>query len=133
MEIPKNYIKYIEFYIRTVDFSDNYTERLQNLLKDYTSPTISTGNYTIGFTLIKPLDEVILNKLLQIRDYYNQGWVPDWTNDTEEKYCIINNRNTLTITVAWVANYLFVFKTKELRDEFLTNFKEDLEFIKEFL
>lgn len=76
---------------------------------------------------------VILNKLLQIRDYYNQGWVPNWTKDTEEKYCIINNRNTLTITVAWVANYLFVFKTKELRDEFLTNFKEDLEFIKEFL
>ena len=76
---------------------------------------------------------VILSKLLQIRDYYNQGWEPNWCDSLEEKYCIINNRNELTITVAWVANYLFVFKTKELRDEFFQNFKSDLEFIKEFL
>lgn len=76
---------------------------------------------------------VVLNKLLQIRDYYNQGWEPNWCASLEEKHCIINNRNELTITTAWVANYLFVFKTKELRDEFFQNFKSDLEFIKEFL
>lgn len=76
---------------------------------------------------------LILNKLLQIRDYYNQGWKPNWCDSFEEKHCIINNRNELTITTAWVANYLFVFKTKELRDKFFQNFKSDLEFIKEFL
>lgn len=76
---------------------------------------------------------VILNKLLQIRDYYNQGWEPDWHNRDEEKYVITTHENVLYKLTSYLSNYLFAFKTKELRDEFYTNFKEDLEFIKEFL
>lgn len=73
-----------------------------------------------------------LNKLLQIRDYYNQGWTPNW-EDEQEKYTILTVDNKLHSNITFRANGLFTFKTKELRDEFYTNFKEDLEFIKEFL
>ena len=64
MEIPKGYIKCINFKVRTEDFSDNYTEQLKYLLRGYIKSSITTGNYTIGFTLIKPLDKYTLKLLL---------------------------------------------------------------------
>lgn len=76
---------------------------------------------------------VVLNKLLQIRDYYNQGWEPNWQNDEENKYVIISIKGELKTDTIWYKNRLFAFKTRKLRDEFLTNFKPDLELIKEFL
>lgn len=76
---------------------------------------------------------VVLNKLLQIRDYYNQGWEPNWQNDEENKYVIISIKGGLKMDTNWYINRLFAFKTRKLRDEFLQNFKSDLEFIKEFL
>lgn len=75
---------------------------------------------------------LILNKLLQIRDYYNQGWNPDWKINTD-KYVIWSFENELHIDVSVCANALFAFKTMELRDEFFKNFKSDLKTIKEFL
>ena len=76
---------------------------------------------------------LILNKLLQIRDYYNQGWEPDWDNEIENKFVITGERGELVLYVFSFTMCLFAFKTKELRDEFFENFKEDLEKIKEFL
>lgn len=76
---------------------------------------------------------LILNKLLQIRDYYNNGWEPDWSNQEEEKFVILGERNKLVLYVFGSTMCLFSFKTKELRDEFFKNFKEELEIIKEFL
>ena len=31
-----------------------------------------------------------LRKLLFLRDYYNKGWQPNWIDQYQEKYCIIN-------------------------------------------
>ena len=75
---------------------------------------------------------LILNKLLQIRDYYNQGWKPDY-DDISDKYTIWTLTNKLHCEISTSANGLFTFKSKELRDTFFENFKEDLEKIKEFL
>ena len=74
-----------------------------------------------------------LNKLLQIRDYYNQGWEPDWTNINKLKYCIHTDMNQVGPVSFYSSGKLFTFKTKELRNTFFENFKEDLEKIKEFL
>ena len=76
---------------------------------------------------------LILNKLLQIRDYYNQGWEPDWNDARQEKFVIGAKYNKLFTEVFHNLMFLFAFKTKELRDKFFAYFKEDLELIKEFL
>jgi hypothetical protein len=75
---------------------------------------------------------LILNKLLQIRDYYNQGWKPNWKDDTD-KYVIWSFENELHPDVSTYANSLFAFKSKEVRDTFFENFENDLEKVKEFL
>jgi hypothetical protein len=55
---------------------------------------------------------------------YNGDWVPDWTDEDEKKYTIyfVNG----TVNAAWDDHYqrFLAFKAKELRDEFLKNFKE---------
>ena len=80
----------------------------------------------------RALQFLTINKLLQIRDYYNQEWKPDW-NDETKKYIIWCVRNELYMDVSTRTNSLFAFRSKEVRDEFVQNFKEDLEKIKEFL
>ena len=91
-------------------------------------------DFTLSMSSKKRAEQfVVLSKLLQIRDYYNQGWEPDWDNEIENKFVIMGERGKLVLYVFSFTMCLFAFKTKELRDEFFENFKSDLEFIKEFL
>lgn len=80
----------------------------------------------------RALQFLTINKLLQIRDCYNQRWKPDWDDETE-KYVIWCTRNELYMDVSNHTNALFAFRSKEVRDEFVQNFEEDLKTIKEFL
>ena len=106
--------------------------------EDGTVTAIPQSYFRSGMSFTMPSEKrakqfVVLNKLLQIRDYYNQGWEPDWNNSAESKYSISTHSNELNKFTHWFSNCLFAFKTEELRDEFFQNFKSDLEFIKEFL
>lgn len=80
----------------------------------------------------RALQFLTINKLLQIRDYYNQEWKPNWDDETK-KYIIWRVRNELYTDVSTHTNALFAFRSKEVRDEFVQNFEEDLKTIKEFL
>lgn len=60
-----------------------------------------------------------LCQLVQLRDCYNQGWQPDWNNNVEENY--------MFVLMAYSPLY---FKTKELRDKFLENFRDLIEKLK---
>lgn len=66
---------------------------------------------------------VALAQLCQLRDRYNDGWKPDWT-DNAEKYCIYFNDNKLDISYSYSAHRVLIFKTVETRDKFLENFED---------
>ena len=61
-------------------------------------------------------------QLHQLRDFYRQGWTPDWS-DEECKWDISICKNELTVQqiVNW-AGFLS-FQTEELATEFLDNFR----------
>ena len=85
----------------------------------------------IPIGLGKPM--LALCQLLVCREVYRQGWKPDWTKGTENKYCIINNFNEIQPT-----NYCFVdrvlsFQSAEIRDQFLENFKDLIKEAKELI
>lgn len=69
-------------------------------------------------------------QLIQLRDCYNKGWVPDWTDGQEQKYVLI------LINDKWMSELLtqlacmFAFKSEELRDKFFENFRNLLDKIK---
>lgn len=74
-----------------------------------------------------------LAQLCQLRDRYNDGWKPDWEDYEQFKWCIVFFKDNIR-----VAEYLFIkkmlaFKTEELRDKFLENFRDLIETAKPLL
>lgn len=73
-----------------------------------------------------------LAQLCQLRDRYNDGWKPDWKNGTE-KYSIYFNADKIYSGDIYKTQSVLSFKTKELRDKFLENFKGLIEIAKPLL
>lgn len=71
-----------------------------------------------------------LCQLIQLRDCYNDGWVPDWTNSQELKYVLILINNKWVVELRTTLACMFAFKSEELRNQFLENFSDLLDKIK---
>ena len=69
-----------------------------------------------------------LCQLIQLRDCYNDGWVPDWNNYASKYYIASVNNTIYSATVGY--SRVLSFKTKELCDEFPNNFKDLIEIAK---
>lgn len=71
-----------------------------------------------------------LAMLLQLRDVYREGWVPDWEDDDERKYSLFLG------TDGWVlcSNYdllcPFSFQTQKRAELFFLNFEDYLDKVK---
>lgn len=65
-----------------------------------------------------------LIKLKRLRDYYNDGWEPNWNNDGEIKFCIVFCSNKIELTIHINDNTFLAFRTQELRNEFYNNFED---------
>ena len=83
----------------------------------------------------KELAEAMLAlcQLIQLRDCYNDGWTPDWTNKNEHKHIILRCGNVLLEDLGWSISRVLAFKTEELRDQFLENFRDLIETAKPLL
>lgn len=75
-----------------------------------------------------------LAQLLQLRDYYNDGWKADWRSG-DEKHCIEIYSNDWSLSCWQRVNAVLHFKTEELRDTFFNapEIKELLEIAKPLL
>lgn len=70
-----------------------------------------------------------LCQLIQLRNAYNGDWVPDWT-DEERKYTIVLYEYEICSGEVPSIPHILVFKSRELRDEFLRNFRPLIEKLK---
>jgi hypothetical protein len=75
---------------------------------------------------------VALLKLLFLRDYYNDGWQPDW-EDEEEKFSIQVCEGEFHTFESIECQRVVSFKTPEIRDKFLEEQRELLEIAKPLL
>ena len=66
-------------------------------------------------------------QLHQLRDCYRQGWVPDWKNSYQWKWCIIFDTDTFIITAGICYSHFLSFQSKEIAKKFLENFKDLIE------
>ena len=73
-----------------------------------------------------------LAQLLQLRDRWNDGWVPNW-KDSSTKYTIIVDTGNIVSHINCNTSMVMNFKTPELRNLFLTTFKDLLEIAKPLL
>ena len=111
--------------------NDNIT--LKDIYKDYNT------HYAIN--LVMPSESKLGNKLtsiaklIDIANYYNKGWKPDWNNSKEYKYYILfnnNNENGYSIEYRLKMNYGNIFfKNKEDAQSVIdnSNFRDILDTI----
>ena len=77
-----------------------------------------------------------LRKLVILRDYYNEGWQPDWSNKNRIHFCIRVRNNKITIdnnSDINEFNTVLVFRDYTIRDKFLEEQRELLEIAKPLL
>lgn len=73
-----------------------------------------------------------LCQLIQLRDYYNDGWIPDWTK-VYDKHVIYTMKDQIYRGVNAEICRILAFKTEELCNEFLNNFRDLIEIAKPLL
>jgi len=83
----------------------------------------------------KELAEAMLAlcQLIQLRDCYNDGWTPNWTNSDEVKYAIFTQQGEIVLDCCWSVNRILAFKIQELRDQFFENFIDLIKIAKPLL
>lgn len=74
-----------------------------------------------------------LMQLIQLRDVYRQGWIPNYKSYDEIKYSIHTYDGKIEIDSFNLANSVISFQSEEIRDKFLNNFKDLIEQAKELL
>ena len=73
-----------------------------------------------------------LLKLLFLRDYYNEGWHPNYY-DNKRKFVIFVTNNEFEKDFSIAESNVLTFKTEEIRNKFLEEQKELLEIAKPLL
>lgn len=74
-----------------------------------------------------------LRKLILLRDYYNEGWKPDWNDFDQLKYSIEYYRNELGRENYTHIKKLLSFRSPKIRDRFFEEQKELLEIAKHLI
>lgn len=101
----------VEYYINNSSFEDNAN----------TFPTKQEA-----------LARLALSQLCQWRDKYNDGWKPDWTDDTN-KFIIEYYKDEIYPDYYTDIQRVLAFKAKEIRDKFLEDFRDLIEQAKPLL
>lgn len=65
-----------------------------------------------------------LAQLSQLREVYRQGWVPDWSNGDQLKYCIHYGDTLIKLTYMRQESQFLSFQSKVIAEQFLENFRD---------
>ena len=103
-DLSKGIIKFKKNDITYKDIEDTL-----NLEKNLTGVACNVNN-------VAKLNAI--DKLINIANYYNKGWKPDWSNGKERKCCIVfsnnnDNENNYSITYRFGMNYGSIFFKNE--------------------
>lgn len=91
-DLSKGIIKFKNDNITYVDIEDAL-----NLEKDRTAIAVNVYN-------VSKLNAI--DKLINIANYYNKDWKPNWNNPDEHKYCIVLNTHSIYV-VDYNCNHIY--------------------------
>lgn len=94
-------------------------------VKDFTVNQLSSRSRAVAF--------LALMQLVELRDYVNGGWEPDWSDNSVYKYCIEYYHNDISKTTYQNSQTVLFFKSEEIRDKFLKKYRTLIEQAKELL
>lgn len=138
-----NMINFLGYNCGTSTLSTSpYNLEMQGFEQKAPAPTyekvVRNKNYIyLPENLVAPNKEladatIALLKLLFLRDYYNEGWQPDW-KDSSDKCCITLRKGKFIPRIYYFDFEVLHFKSIKIRDKFLEEQKELLEIAKPLL
>ena len=74
-----------------------------------------------------------LKKLVILRDYYNEGWQPDWNNVNQKKYVIYLEKGSFVVREFTIMACVLTFESRKIALKFLEEQRELLEIAKPLL
>jgi len=92
-------------------------------IEDATLCNTTSNNKNIFAKKEQAEASIALAQLSQLLAVYNDGWVPDW-NDSITKYHIRFSRYEPEVYECFYVQHFLQFKTKEIAELFLKNFKD---------
>jgi hypothetical protein len=117
-----------------LEFIDGFfVSSLSDIAKIGNNTTNDESNKNVFPTVEEAEACLALAQLCQLRDRYNDGWKPDWINNKEYKYSIVINNGEPFVETYFNVQKVLSFKTQELRDKFLENFRDLIEIAKPLL
>lgn len=130
IELPKTWEEYCkqnpivdwEYFINERSEIGEIRKREKNPETD--KSTIQTKDMAEAF--------IALMQLVQLRDCYRQGWTPNWSQPYK-RYCIYCEYNRVFPFDNTFNSRVLSFQSKEIRDEFLENFRDLIEQAKELI
>ena len=75
----------------------------------------------------------VLPQLIRLKDEYNEGWKPDWEDKDTAKYYIGRIGNDWDIGFSYKYPGILSFKSFEIRNKFLEDYKDLIEIAKPLL
>ena len=66
-------------------------------------------------------------QLHQLRDCYRQGWLPDWSDDNQNKWVIYFDEDKFKVENIYYESRFLSFQSEEIARKFLENFKNLIE------
>ena len=124
-ELPKSW--------EDLEFIDGYYVDKDGKAHNYINFSTDYYNRNIFPTEEEAEASVALAQLCQLRDRYNEGWKPNWEDNGKIKYCIEFFKGKVEKDCHYGTKRVLCFKTRELRDEFLENFRDLIEIAKPLL
>ncbi len=130
--VPKNWE---DFCIKNPSIVNDYFIDTFSQIQKVRNPSISRIQKNNSLYSSKKRAEAMgaFIRLIRVRDYVNGDWIPDWEDTTCYKYIIYNRRHVIITNTVTSVSASLVFKTSEIRDQFLTNFRDLIEEAKEFI
>jgi hypothetical protein len=119
----KPLIKLLPKKWRDLDYISGYSTDLYSNTHLINSVETCVSNSNVFATLKQAEACIALAQLSQLMAVYNDGWVPDWTN-MDYKYIIYFSGDNICTSFYLHAKHFLAFKTKDLGDEFIENFRD---------
>ena len=117
-----------------LEFIDGFfVSSLSDIAKIGNNTTNDENNKNVFPTKEEAEACLALAQLCQLRNRYNDGWKPDWKDDNQFKWCIDFFQDVVRKTAVLFVRRTLTFKTRELRDKFLENFRDLIETAKPLL
>ena len=90
--------------------------------------------HRVNFIKDKEIAEAysVLPKLIRLMNKYNEGWKPDYKY-SDSKFGIYNFKDDLSLFESCYASRILIFKTAEIRNNFLKDHKDLIEIAKPLL